>query len=409
MFKTAIKLVILTFLVVPFFVRQVSALQPASGNGAKPLRRPAYVPGELLVKYKPAVRSAASAHFQNRLGVSTLRTFKRIGVQHVRLAQNMTVEQALEILKNDPRVEYAEPNYYRYAAVSPGDMTDTFFDRLWGLHNSGQAVNGTSGTTDADIDAPEAWDTTTGSSTVIIAVLDSGVDYNHPDLANNIWSSGGGPGWDFVDSDNDPMDSNDHGTHISGTIAAEGNNDQGITGVCWTAKIMPLRILDALGMGTVTEEVAAIDFAIDNEADIINASFAGYDFSTPERDAIQDAADAGILFVAAAGNEGSNDDSVPAYPANYDIANIIAVAATNQTDSLASFSNYGATSVHVAAPGTNIFSAKPDRQTLWSDGFDDGGINDWTVDGSWNVSSTFFVSGAYSLTDSPLGRLRHHY
>ena len=233
-------------------------------------------------------------------------------------------------------------------------------------------MNGTSGTEDADIDAPEAWDITTGSSNVVVAVIDSGVDYNHPDLSDNIWvntdesigdANGDGfpgikgidddgdglidedsqdrqpgdpeytndlkddddengyiddiRGWDFVDKDNDPTDSPGHGTHVAGTIAAVGNNDEGVTGVCWTAKIMPLRFLDATGYGTVLDEVEAIDYAIQNGAHIINASFgSGSPSFILEYPAISSARDAGILFVAAAGNSGTDNDVSPHYPSN---------------------------------------------------------------------------------------------
>jgi subtilisin family serine protease len=365
-----------------------------------------YVPGELLVKYKPSVRAVASDYFRSRWGVATVRTFKRIGVQHLRLPKDMTVEEALEIYQSDPDVEYAEPNYLRYAAATTPN--DTFFSNLWGLNN---------------INALEAWDITTGNSNVVVAVLDSGVDYNHPDLAANIWTNQaeitGTPGvdddsngkiddargWDFVDDDNDPMDSDDHGTHVAGTIAAEGNNSAGITGVVWTAQIMPLRFLDAFGSGTVADAIEAIDYAIDNGAKIINASYGSYTFSPLERDAIATARDAGILFVAAAGNDNWNNDSATKhYPSSYDLANIIAVAATDQSDARASFSNYGVKSVDVAAPATFILSARPDRRTVWSDDFDDGDISNWSTGGSnnyWGVTNEYNRSSPNSLTDFP--------
>lgn len=363
-----------------------------------------YVPGELLVRYKPAVRAAATEYFRSRWRVSTLRSFRRIGVQHVKLPKDMTVEEALEIYRNDPDVEYVEPNYLRYATAIPND---SFFSNLWGLNNAG----------DTDIDAPEAWDITQGNSNIVVAVLDSGVDYNHPDLAANIWinqaeltgtpgvdDDGNGMiddirGWDFVDDDNDPIDSDDHGTHVAGTVAAVGNNNTGITGVSWTAKIMVLRFLDAFGSGSVADAIEAIDYAIDKGAKIINASYGSYTFSTAERDAIARARNADILFVAAAGNDNWNNDSATKhYPSSYDLTNIIAVAATDQSDSRASFSNYGATSVDVAAPGTSIFSTRPDRQMVWNYDFETGTAG-WTLQVPWDRTS----SAPWSLTDSPTG------
>jgi subtilisin family serine protease len=333
----------------------------------------------------------------------------------------MSVEEAVEILKADPDIEYAEPNYLRYAMATIPDDTD--FTRLWGLNNSGQSVNGIVGTADRDIDAPEAWDIATGSSTVVIAVLDSGGAYDHADLSDNIWSNtdeipdngvdddGNGyvddlRGWDFVDNDNDPSDSYDHGTHVAGTIAAKGNNGIGVTGVCWTAKIMPLKFLDASGAGTVLGEIAAIDYAIQNGANIINASYGGSGLSQIEYDAIANANAAGIVFVAAAGNAAADIDTTPVYPAGHDLANIVSVASTNQDDALSSFSNYGHASVDVAAPGENIYSTQPTRQTIWIDDFDDGNLDGWNTGGTkntWGATDLVASSGSYSLTDSPGG------
>lgn len=244
-------------------------------------------------------------------------------------------------------------------------------------------MNGISGTPDADIDTPEAWDITADSSDMIIAIVDTGVDYNHPDLSENMWTNpeeipdngvdddGNGYvddvfGWDFVGDgddndtdDNDPMDLNGHGTHVSGIAAAKGDNALGVTGVCWTAKIMPLRFLDADGVGTVADEISAIDYAIANGAHIINASFGDDTFTQSEYDAISRANSEGILFVAAAGNLGPNDDPSQFYPASYNLPNIISVTATNQDDNLCWFSNYGATTVDVGAPGVHIYSTRP--------------------------------------------------
>jgi len=385
------------------------------GNKGQRSQRAAYVPGELLVKYRPSRRAAASEHFRSRWGVSTLRRFRRMAVDHLKLPRDMSVEEALEIYRNDPDVEYAEPNYLRYATATPNDP---FFGNLWGLDNGA----------DTDIDAPEAWDITTGSSSVVVAVLDSGVDYNHPDLAANIWTNPGEipgngvdddgngfiddvNGWDFVDNDNNPMDTADHGTHVAGTIAATGNNSTGITGVTWTANVMVLKFIDTTGSGTVADEVAAIDYAIANGANIINASFGSFAFSDSEKDAISRAGPASILFVAAAGNESWDNDADPLiknYPSSYDLDNIIAVAASDQNDNLASFSNFGATTVDVAAPGTDIYSAKPPDRTeiVFSDDFESG-TGDWSLDPPWGLfdNNSFLVNptNSFSLADSPGG------
>jgi len=351
-----------------------------SGTGAHGGRRPAYAPGELLVKYKPSVRTTAADYFRQRWGVSILHTFHDIGVHHLKLPADMTVEEALDIYRNDPDVEYAEPNYYRYVTVTPND---TNFDDLWGLNNTGQNVNGTSGTAGADIHAPTAWDVNHDCTSVTVAIIDTGADYNHPDLAGNIGSGG----HDFVDNDDNPMDPNGHGTHVAGTIAAVGNNNQGVTGVCWTANLMILRAFDVFGIATVDTVISAMQYAGTHSAKVINASYGGSQFSQAEYDEISNLNTAGVLLVAAAGNESANNDSTPTYPASYDLPNIIVVAATDQKDALAGFSNYGTTSVDVAAPGVNIYSAMPGRQTVFSDNFDDGDISDWTVDPHWALSN----------------------
>jgi subtilisin family serine protease len=395
------------------------ASPPAASEADPPQQdpqAPAYVPGELLVKFRPEVRNQAAAVYEQWFGISTRRTFAINGYQQVKLPPGVDIEEALELYLEDPDVEHAEPNYLVYANSTPNDP---HFDQLWGMHNTGQNVNGTVGTADADIDAPEAWNVTTGSSDVVVAVIDSGVDINHPDLAANIWTNAaelnGNPGedddgngkiddvhgWDFYVNNNDPRDANGHGTHVAGTIAAVGNNAKGVTGVSWSAKIMPIRFLDAWGIGDTADAIAAIQYANEMGADIINNSWGGGAYSQPLKDAI-DASDA--LFVCAAGNTGSNTDITPHYPSSYNSANIIAVAASDQNDNLASFSNYGAVSVDVAAPGVNIYSAAPGRETVWEDDFDDGNMDGWATEGtnnSWGVTTAAFYSAGYSLTDSP--------
>ena len=294
----------------------------------------------------------------------------------------MSVETALEYYRGNPDVVYAEPNYIRYLkATTPNDP---FFSNLWGLHNTGQNVNGVSGTAGADMDGPEAWDVAQGSNTFVIAVIDTGVDYNHPDLSGNIWANPGEVagngldddqngyvddlrGWDFVDDDNDPMDVAGHGTHVSGTIAAVGNNNIGVTGVCWQAKIMPVRALDAFGRKCDADHHRGDWVCRQQWGQGHKRQLRGPGLQPGEYDAIANANSAGVLFVAAAGNEGTNNDTTPSYPASYNLPNIISVAATDQNDNLSYFSNYGATSVHVAAPGENIYSTVPAaRVTVWS-------------------------------------------
>ncbi len=377
---------------------------------------PAFVPGELLVKFRPEVQQEAAAAYRYWFDMTTRRTFTINGYQQVRLPEGTDVEEALELYLEDPDVEHAEPNYIVSADITPPD--DTYFNRLWGLHNTGQNVNGTNGTNDADIDALEAWNVTTGSADVVVAIIDTGVDLNHPDLQSNIWvntgeipnngndDDGNGyvddvNGWDFLVNDNDPRDANGHGTHVAGTIAAVGDNSGGVTGISWSTRIMALRFLDAWGLGTTSDAIAAIEYANDMGADIINNSWGGSGYVQALRDAI-DASDA--LVVCAAGNSGRNTDNAPHYPSSYASANIIAVAATNQDDQLAGFSNYGSASVDVAAPGTHIYSAAPGRETVWEDDFNDNSIGDWTTGGTnntWNATDQQAASGLYAITDSP--------
>jgi subtilisin family serine protease len=379
-----------------------------------------YVPGEILVKFKKTASKSDIAQLNTSLGAKTIWEFPSIGVQHINLKPGETVAEAIKKYSDDPNVEYAEPNYIVHALVPPNDPS---FGELWGLHNTGQTVNETTGTSDADIDAPEAWDITTGSTNVVIAVIDTGVAWDHPELAGNIWTNTGEipgngidddgngyrddtRGWDFVDNDNDPMDFHGHGTHVAGTIAGVGNNNRGITGVMWTARIMPLRFLDASGFGSVAGDMEAIAYAVSNGARVINASYGGYYYSQAQRDAIFYAQSAGVLFVAAAGNEANDNDTNPSYPSSYDLENIIAVAATDQDDNLASFSNFGAASVDVGAPGVNTYSTLPAREVVFSDDFDDNDIAPWTTGGTpdtWAVTDEIAPppSGDYCLTDSP--------
>jgi subtilisin family serine protease len=274
-----------------------------------------------------------------------------------------------------PAVVSIEPDVALASLAIPNDAS---FGALWGLTNSAQPR----GIGDSDINAPEAWEITTGSRNVVVAVIDSGIDYTHPDLAANVWTNprevaGDGidndangfvddvRGWDFANADADPMDDDGHGTHVSGTIGAVGNNAIGVTGVNWQASIMGLKFLDAQGNGYTSNAVAAVIYATRMRRDFgvnvvaINASWGGEKRSAALRNAIAAADRAGILFVTAAGNESSNNDRVASYPANDASDAVIAVTATNRSNRLAAFSNVGSTTVDLAAPGVAILSTVP--------------------------------------------------
>ena len=293
---------------------------------------------------------------------------------------------ALAELRRNPRVRFAEPDAVYSVDALPNDPS---FGQLWGLNNTGQSVKTATGTPDADIDAPEAWSTTTGSSSVVVAVIDSGVDWHHPDLAANIWTNPGEScpgcasdgvdndgngyvddvhGWDFVNDDNDPFDDHGHGTHVAGTIGAVGSNALGVTGVNWNVRIMPLKFIAANGEGTADDAVRAILYATRMGAVVSNNSWGGEEFSQALEDAIVDADEHGSLFVAAAGNSAKNTDSTPDYPSGFDVPNVLTVGATDQNDVRAWFSNYGKRSVDLAAPGTNIYSTWPGGSYRFLDG-----------------------------------------
>ena len=272
-------------------------------------------------------------------------------------------------------VDYVEPDFMIASSARPND---TLLSQLWGLANAGDL----GGVVGADIAAAAAWDMTTGSREVVIAVIDSGVDYTHPDLTANMWrnprevagdgrdNDGNGfiddvYGWNFVARNGNPLDNNGHGTHVAGTIGAAGNNGTGVTGVSWQVSIMALKFLDAGGNGTTSNAIAAINYATRMRRDFginivaTNNSWGGGGFSAGLRDAIAAGGRAGILFVTAAGNDGTDNDLMASYPANYPDDSVISVAATDRADRLASFSNFGITSVDVAAPGVGIVSTVP--------------------------------------------------
>jgi subtilisin family serine protease len=344
------------------------------------------VPGELVVKFRKdtgrhkreeALSRVASKmrHFEDRNTGKGNRRGPAIFDQlvHVKLNPGITPEEAIANLKQDPHVEYVEHNLFVHALETFPNDPD--FNLLWGLYNTGQS-NGAAG---ADIDVVSAWDTSTGSSEVVVAVIDTGIEYTHPDLAANMWvnaaeiphngidDDGNGfvddvHGYDFYNDDADPIDDHFHGTHCAGTIGAKGNNGIGVTGVNWTVRLMAIKFLSASGNGDTAGAVSAIQYAINNGAHVMSNSWGGSGRSQALQDVILEAHNAGIVFVAAAGNNG-NDSIV--YPAAYE--KVIAVSATDHNDEKASFSSYG-TFIDVGAPGVYIYSTKLDGSYGYASG-----------------------------------------
>lgn len=355
-----------------------------------------FVPNELVIRYKPGVGPAKRADVRAQLGAAHHESLKVPGnVAVLKLDPGVRVRDAVATLQAHPLVEYAEPNYlYSLSSIIP---SDTRFAELWGLNNSGQTIKGTSGVADADIDAPEAWDISTGSSAVKVAVVDTGVASGHPDLAPNMI-----PGWDFVENDATPQDHDGHGTHVAGTIGARGNDSYGVAGLNWRVSIIPIRVFGGDEFGTLGRIVNGMQYAVNQGADIVNLSLGGPGYSQSMADVISGAPD--VLFVAAAGNGdpdhvGDNNDVGPIYPCSYSFANVICVAASDSADRLTGFSNYGPTSVDLAAPGQNILSAAPASATAFSTGFEEDAVPFSTGGTSfWGFELDPY---GYYATDSP--------
>ncbi|MFN6963116.1 MAG: S8 family serine peptidase [Pyrinomonadaceae bacterium] len=337
---------------------------PTRGEAAK---QPRHVPGELLVRYKDenSVRS-----LNDRLGARVETDFPELRWQHVKLPDNIAMDDAIALYRADPNVENVQPNFIYYLAATPNDEQ---FGQLYGM---------------LKIAAPQAWDVTTGDPNVVVAVIDTGIDRTHPDLAANVWQNPAEipsngvdddqngfvddvSGWDFLNMDNDPADGHDHGTHCSGTIGGVGNNGIGVAGVNWNVKIMPLKTHDdTVGGSTSVSLINTFGYVtmMRNRGVNIRATSNSYG-GPPEagtydqalKDAIDAAGRAGVLNVFAAGNqltvnEEEDNDRLPTYPGSYNSPSILTVAASDQNDNRASFSHYGATTVDVAAPGVGILS-----------------------------------------------------
>ncbi len=324
-----------------------------------------YKPGELLVKLKKDILPADIDKLHATLGSRVIETIKRLRLQRIALKTGMDEDAAAVLYMQSGLVDTAEKNALRYKNAEPDDP---LFSEQWGM---------------TVIQAPAAWDITTGSDTVVVAVIDTGVDYLHPDLADNIWTNtaelngvadfdddGNGfvddiQGWDFAgdgeNEDNDPLGDDSHGTHVAGIIAARGNNGIGVAGVCWNLKIMPVKIqADGAESMTTADILQGMEYAMENGARVINCSYGGPSFVDSEKDMLSLLGDQGILAVCAAGNDGSDiDENTNNYPAEYDLANILAVASNDKDGGLYTGSNYGVTSVDVMAPGVDIKSTVP--------------------------------------------------
>jgi len=330
--------------------------------------RKKYCQNSVLVKLEPLseslLRTADSEEIlrtqvNNLLSLvegSTYRLYPSFNMAEISLQEGKDVMNAIEVLTSREEVVYAEPNYLVETSEIPNDPG---YDSLWGMEK---------------IDAPGAWNVTTGSEDVVVAVLDTGIDYNHPDLMENMWTSDEGyHGYNAVNDSYDPMDDNGHGTHVAGTIGAVGNNNLGVVGVNWNVSLMGVKALNSTGVGNTGDVISGLEYVLERRKEGENIvatsnSWGGDSRSQLLYEAIQQHQEEGILFVISAGNKGSNNDKTSFYPANYDLTNIISVAATDQNDNLAGFSNYGKRSVHIGAPGVNINSTMLDGNYSYASG-----------------------------------------
>ena len=387
-----------------------------------------HVPGELIVKLKDGVAKSALKSFKS-MGVELDRTIDLSAetLFVVKFNENKLMKNVKSALNNNPNVEYAEPNFIyeivkpqetfsvnsllaRTTSLEPTAYTpiDAKFGQLWGLSNTGtNDPRGAAGVEGADIDAVKAWSITKGDRRVRIAVIDTGIDYSHPDIKDQMWTNtaelngtagvdddGNGyvddiHGYDFANNDGDPRDGHSHGTHCAGTIGAS-HNSIGVAGVMADVEFVAVKFLTDAGSGSTEGAIKSIDYATKMDVDLMSNSWGGGGRSQALHDAIQRAADKGIVFTAAAGNSSTNNDQRPHYPSNYEVKNVISVAATTAGDGLATFSCYGRRTVHVAAPGHNILSTTKD-----------GGYASY----SGTSMATPHVSGAIGLLIAQEGRM----
>ncbi len=362
-----------------------------------------HVAGEVLVKVNVGKKGLFLAK-KSILGIEIKKELNLLAGQYLLLkSEAKSTSTLIQELSDMPEVAFAEPNFIYSAIASENSvesmltgtlsqkMTDAaprdpLYGKLWGLSNTGTNEpdrngnsSGSQGMAGADVAAEAAWAISEGSKNVVIAVIDTGIDYNHPDLKNNIWTN---PkeipgnnidddnngyiddvhGWNAITQTGNPMDGNSHGTHCSGTIGAEHNNGVGVAGVMKKVSLVGVKFLTDEGSGSLADAVTAIDYATKLNVDIMSNSWGGGGFSQALEDAIKTAKHRGILFVAAAGNESNNNDSRASYPATYQVDNVISVASHTNADVLSSFSCFGKRTVHVAAPGSNVLSTTPGNE-----------------------------------------------
>ncbi|MBL9205928.1 MAG: S8 family serine peptidase [Opitutaceae bacterium] len=383
-----------------------------------------YVPGEVLVKYKEGTSDVDREGFEKKEKLTLIVLIKSVKVRLYRLPEGVTVDDAIKAFSSLQIIEYAEPNFIR----KPQAFNDPRYNEQWYLHNSGQEVNGMVGPAGVDIRWPEAMGIFTGTKDVVVAVVDSGVAVTHRELLPNTWFNlpevDGSPGvdddgngriddrygYDFFDNDTSPFDENFHGTLVASVIAAQGNNALGVVGVCPRAKVMAIRIFSQFGesqlpsFGKASDLAQSLEYARLSNARIVNLSLGGGGFSLLELSMVRALRDEGILVIASAGNDRADNDQQLFYPASYDSANIIAVAAQDRSGGLASFSNFGRTQVDIAAPGTEILGADVSREVIYAADFRANAAG-WTTGAHpGNLSSkvwTLLSDG--KLADNPTG------
>ena len=352
------------------------------------------VPNEILVKFNQSVSSQRRGQLRNRLNSRLIGRMRHTAIEHWLLPEGESIATVIQTLNDSGQVKYAEPNYRLERRLRPDD---TDFGKQWGLQNTGQTVPTTdlsgnfkqvTGTSGADMDMISAWDLTRGSQDVVIAIHDDGMDLDHPDLQANLWTNndevaGNGldddnngyiddvNGWDVLDDDNDPSGDgieDGHGTAVAGAAGAVGNNKTGISGPVWTVSLMPIRA----GFDSA-QAVAGIEYAIENEADILVAAWGGPGFSQALADAVSAMEDAGMLMVVASGNDGQDNDLIPDYPSDFPNSNVISVTASTAEGDSAEWAHFGQTSVDIAAPGEGVYVTM-DPDTADQYGVDENGV-----------------------------------